>query len=304
MGSYLYFLYSLQYAIPMARQLRIEYEGAVYHITSRGNAGQGIFLDDADREGFLDVLASVVDRFNWICHAYCLMTNHYHLLLETPDANLSRGMRQLNGVYTQAFNRQRGRKGHVLQGRFKSILVEKDSYLLELARYVVLNPVRASMVQHPRHWRWSSYRATAGEIVAPDFLTTEWILSQFEEDPDRARRAYRVFVKEGHGVRVWEDLQGGILLGADSFVEKVKPLLKDRVAIREIPRRERLAARPSLDELFTGVLNNKAARNESIYKAVRVHEYTLAEVQDFLGLHYSTISIIAKRVAEKREHQK
>src|SRR4030042_5793823 len=129
----------------MARPLRIEFPGAVYHVTSRGNARQTIFIDDEDRGGFLDLLSIVVERFNWICHAYCLMGNHYHLLIETPDGNLSKGMRELNGIYTQHFNRRHGRVGHVFQGRFKAILVEKDSYLLELCRYIVLNPVRAGI---------------------------------------------------------------------------------------------------------------------------------------------------------------
>jgi len=116
-------------------------------ITSRGNAYQDVFLDDADWEKFLEVLDQTVERFNWLCHAYCLMTNHYHLLIGTVDPTLSRGMRQLNGVYTQAFNRKHNRVGHVFQGRDKVILVEKEAYLLELARYIVLNLVRAKMVR-------------------------------------------------------------------------------------------------------------------------------------------------------------
>ena len=129
----------------MARPLRIEFPSALYHVTSRGDRREPIFEDDEDRRKFLRVLAETVDRFNWICHAYCLMTNHYHLVVETPEANLSKGMRQLNGVYTQASNRRHRRTGHLFQGRFKAILVDKDSYLLELTRYVVLNPVRAKM---------------------------------------------------------------------------------------------------------------------------------------------------------------
>ena len=123
----------------MTRPLRIEYEGAVYHVTSRGNARASIFTDDDDRTFFIEILSKVVTRSDWICHAYCLMTNHYHLLIETPSPNLSRGMQLLNGIYTQKFNRQHKRSGHVFQGRFKAILVEKESHLLELARYVVLN---------------------------------------------------------------------------------------------------------------------------------------------------------------------
>ena len=127
----------------MTRPLRLEFPGALYHVTARGNARQGIYLDDQDRHLFLSVLSEVVGRFAWICHAYCLMDNHYHLLIETPQANLSLGMRQLNGVYTQRLNRRHARAGHVFQGRFKAILVERDAYLLKLARYIVLNPLRA-----------------------------------------------------------------------------------------------------------------------------------------------------------------
>ena len=127
----------------MSRPLRIEFAGAVYHVTSRGNGRKPIFRDDVDRRSFLEVLHKVNQRHHWICHAYCLMTNHYHLVIETPEGNLSRGMRQLNGVYTMYFNRRHRTVGHVFQGRFKAILVERESYLLEVCRYVVLNPVRA-----------------------------------------------------------------------------------------------------------------------------------------------------------------
>lgn len=286
----------------MARPLRIEYKGAVYHITSRGNARQIIFLNDEDRLGFLKILEEVVARYNWLCHAYCLMTNHYHLLVETPDANLSRGMRQLNGVYTQTFNRKHARSGHLLQGRYKAIIVEKESHLLELARYIVLNPVRAELVRHPRAWRWSSYRATAGEKEAPGFLTVDWILSQFHQDRNRARREYRKFVNEGYGVDIWGELRG-VILGTNRFVEDLKPLLQEKAPVKEIPRRERLVIRPGLDELFAGIVD-RSDRNERIYKAVRAYGYTLKQVADALGLHYSTVSVIAKRVKETKKHQK
>lgn len=286
----------------MARPLRIEYEGAVYHTTSRGNARQGIFLNDEDRLSFLKILSDVVARYNWVCHAYCLMPNHYHLLLETPDANLSRGMRQLNGLYTQTFNRRHGRVGHLLQGRYKAILVEKESYLLELARYVVLNPVRAKLVCHPRAWRWSSYRATAGEEKAPDFLTVDWLLSQFHKDHDVARREYRKFVGEGRGVNVWDGLRGGVILGTDGFVRKLKPRLREKTFMVEIPRRERLVTRPALEELFSKT-KDKKERNERIYKAVRIYGYTLKEVAEVVGLHYSTVSLIANKWSATKKHK-
>jgi REP element-mobilizing transposase RayT len=286
----------------MARPLRLEYEGAVYHVTSRGNAREDIFLNDRDRGRFLEILGDVVARYGWICYAYCLMTNHYHLLIETPGASLSRGMQLLNGVYTQWFNRQHGRVGHLLQGRFKAILVEKESHLLELARYIVLNPVRAKVVRSVRDWPWSSYRATSGQTDVPQFLVVDWVLSQFDPDPARAVRAYRRFVRQGKGIDVWEELRAGVFLGTDTFVKKMKPLLKEKRVDPEIRQQERFAARPSLEELFAGV-PDKATRNERIHQAVRVYHYTLREVGDFLGLYFSTISVIAKRVGETKIHQ-
>lgn len=285
----------------MTRPLRIEFEGALYHITSRGNDRGTIFFTDSDRVAFIKLLADVVKRYSWICHAYCLMTNHYHLVTETPNANLSRGMRHLNGVYTQRINKLNNRSGHVLQGRFKSVLVEKDSHLMELARYVVLNPVRAKMVRSTKDWKWSSYRAMAGLEEVPEFLTTSWILSQFDRDLTRAKHAYRKFVREGRGVEIWNELRHGCLLGTDAFEEEVAPLLDQRRFAIEYPRAQRLAARPSLEELFTGV-SDRASRNAKIHEAMRVHEYTLKELADHLGLHYSTISVIAKRVDEESRH--
>ena len=136
----------------MARPLRLEFAGALYHVTSRGNERKPIFLDETDFDGFSQILSEVCERYNWVIHSYCLMNNHYHLLVETPDANLSKGMRQLNGVYTQWFNRKQRRVGHLFQGRYKAILVEKDAYLLELSRYIILNPIRAHMVDNLSEW--------------------------------------------------------------------------------------------------------------------------------------------------------
>lgn len=283
----------------MARPLRIEFEGAVYHVTSRGDDRRGIFLDDTDRVAFLEILQDVVSRFGWLCHAYCLMTNHYHLLIETPDANLSRGMRHLNGVYTQRFNRTHARVGHVMQGRFKSILVEKDSYLLELARYVVLNPVRAKMARSVKDWRWSSYRATAGQEAPMQLLTVEWLLSQFSANTAEAISQYRRFVRQGRGVEIWEELRGGILLGSDRFVLEMTPQLHEVERLREIPKSQRLALRPSLGDIFSSI-SSKTKRNQKIHQAIRQYEYTLAQLQEYLGLHYSTISRIASRFEEER----
>ena len=231
----------------MARPLRLSFPGAVYHVTSRGNARHDIVADDRDRSQWLSLLAHVVDRYGWLCHAYCLMDNHYHLVIETPKPNLSIGMRQLNGRYTQAYNRRHEQVGHVFQGRFTAILVEKDAHLRELCRYVVLNPVRAKIVSHPRLWMWSSYRATVGETKAPGWLTRDWILSQFGQRGGPAQARYRTFVAEGRGGPApWEQLTGQIYLGSEKFVAQHQP---NRV-IRDIPRRQTQAQRPSLETLF------------------------------------------------------
>lgn len=304
-GSGLYFwpwLIEPCYLAHMARPLRIEYEGAVYHITSRGNARERIFFTDSDREAFLEILDQVAERYGWICHAYCLMTNHYHLLVETPNANLSRGMRHLNGVYTQRVNQQMKRTGHIFQGRFKSILIEKESHLLEVARYIVLNPVRAKLVRTPRSWQWSSYRATAGQIAAPSFLTVAWILPHFGDTLSRASAGYREFVRKGKGAKIWDQLRHGSLLGTEGFIEQIAPRLNEQIANGEFNRSERLLSRPTLEDVFSAA-HDKVSRNECIHLAMRMHEYTLKEIASFTGLHYSTISVIAKR-GDKMEGQK
>jgi len=267
----------------MARPLRIQFAGAVYHVTSRGNARQDIFFDDKSRRAFLQIAAQTVDRFNWLCHAYCLMNNHYHLLVETVDPTLSRGMHYLNGVYTQACNRRYKRSGHLLQGRFKAILVEKDSHLLELARYIVLNPVRARMARACADWHWSSYRATAGLEPPAPFLTTTWILSQFARSRHKAQCAYRRFVADGRGVTVWEKLRGQIYFGSDTYIKERS--LAERGALEEIPREQRLVGRPSLAEIFTSTPESQA-----VLTAYRDHGYKLRDIAGFLGVHYSTVS--------------
>lgn len=274
----------------MARPLRLEYPGAVYHVTARGNARQDIFVNDVDREKFLAILTATISRYHWLCHAYCLMGNHYHLLLETPDPNLSLGMRMLNGVYTQAYNRIHGKTGHIFQGRYKAVLIEKDAHLLELCRYIVLNPVAAGMVTGPAQCPWSSYRGTISEGEAPDFLTTNWILAQFAGTKAKAREAYRRFVGEGKQMqRPWAKLKGQIFLGSETFIEGVGRMLGDTQLASEIPRLQRYAGRPSLVELFAGH-DGKAERNALIRQAHLAHGYTLKEIAVHLGLHYSTAS--------------
>ena len=250
----------------MARPLRLEYPGAVWHVTCRGNERKAIFLDDEDRLQFLAVLGRVVEMFRWKLHAYVLMGNHFHLLLETPEPNLSRGMRQLNGIYTQRFNLRHKRVGHLLQGRFKGILVEKESHLLELARYVVLNPVRAGLVRTAREWPWSSYRATAGLEKGPEWLETSATLEAFGRSEARRRKAYRTFVGEGMASSYdpWKAVRNQLVLGSDAFGRRMGRLLRSPARLREIPKRQRNLARPAIGEILAVVGEVFGEKVESI----------------------------------------
>ena len=276
----------------MARPLRLEFPGALYHVTARGNGRQPIFMDDADRERFLTVLASTVARYHVLCHAYCLMGNHYHLLLETPEGNLSRAMRQVNGVYGQGFSRRHRRPGHVLQGRFHAQVVARDAYLREVCRYVVLNPVRAGLVAHPGEWPWSSYRATAGKTPSPAWLTVDWVLA-LGDSPIRAtaERRYRQFVEAGltESVDLLAPFGSRLLVGDAAFLANLRERAPDAATLVEVPRAQRFALRPPLAALFNGVgsRDDRAAR---CVLAVRDHGYTMKEVAAFLGVHYVTVS--------------
>lgn len=277
----------------MARPLRIEFAGALYHVTSRGNGREDIYLDDSDRELFMVVLGEACGLFNWTVHAWCLMSNHYHLLVETPDSNLSRGMRYLNGVYTQRFNRTHSHVGHLFQGRFKAILVEKEAHMLELARYVVLNPVRAGMVESAEQWSWSSYPAMVGLSGCPEWFDREWLLGNFGESNRSAVRQYMRFVADGVlQSSPWSMLKNQIYLGSDRFVEKVQSDLPSRQQkLSEIPKAQKRSMPKSIEEYLTMT----SSRDEAIVAAYKSGGYTLQDIGSHFGKHYSTISRIIHR---------
>jgi REP element-mobilizing transposase RayT len=271
----------------MARPIRIEFSGAVYHVTSRVDRQEDIYDSDDDRNLFLKILGEVCERFNWECHCYCLMSNHYHLLIRTPDANLSQGMRQLNGVYTQASNRAKNRVGHVFQGRYKAIMVEKQNYLVELCRYIVLNPVRARMVRAAKDWPWSSYRATIGQVSSPSWLTTEWMLASFNKKKGYAINGYKKFVSEGKcQPSPWSMLKNQVYLGDDEFVEKLNLLIDKNKVLDEVPSSQRrIVAKP------ISFYENKAnSRNGAIISAYKSGEYSLKVIGEYFDLHYLKIS--------------
>lgn len=281
----------------MARPLRLELPGGIYHVTSRGNAKADIFLDDDDRVVWLKLFDEVCMRFHWICHAYCMMDNHYHVVIETVEGNLSKGMRQLNGVYTQKFNRRHDRVGHVYQGRYKAILVEKDSYLLELSRYVVLNPVRAGMQSDVENWPWSSYLATVNKATPIKSLQADWLLGQFGRNRNRAIIQYANFVREGFGLPpVWEALNSQIFLGDNEFVKKMQNQIQAKPEeLKEIPRAQRRAIAHPLEYY----VNTFESAKEGMSKAYKAGDFTLQQIAQAYGVHYSTVSRAVKRYGQK-----
>ena len=276
----------------MARPLRIEFAGALYHVTARGNARADIYLDTADRRQFMQLLRNTLDRYDWSCHAYCLMDNHYHLLLETNTASLSKGMKFLNGTYTQYFNRRHQRVGHVFQGRFKAILVQKDSHLLELTRYIVLNPVRAQMVHNPEDWPWSSYRAMLGHTDNDACLSRAWVLASFAATESLAQQRYRDFVNAGRGqASPWQQLKNQIFLGDENFVNAMQDKLRPGQSLRDIPKRQKQAAiRP-----LSFFAEQYPSRDAGMAQAYRSGHYTLTQVGEHFGVSYATVSRAVKR---------
>jgi putative transposase len=274
----------------MSRPLRIEYAGAIYHITSRGDRREAIYLDDGDRQMWLDVLAQVCTRFNWRCYAWCMMDNHYHFIAETIEGNLSQGMRQLNGVYTQKVNRKHDRVGHVFQGRYKAVLVERNSYLMELSRYVVLNPVRAHMVNEVDEWPWSSYATMTGAQTPPAWLETDWLLGQFGKSRPMAINAYKDFVREGAGLPpIWGNLTQQMYLGSDGFVDEMQKKFNassTHVDIQEVPRMQRCPAAMPLGWHEA----QHEQRDSGMVSAYRSGDYTMKEIADWFGVHYATVS--------------
>jgi hypothetical protein len=214
------------------------------------------------------------------------MTNHYHLLLETVDGNLSRGMRQLNGLYTQRFNQSHGLVGHLFQGRYKAILVQKENYLLELSRYVVLNPLRANMVASLDDWRWSSYPIVAGKKKSPPWLDADWILSQFGTQRDEANTSYRKFVMDGKGLpSALQHTRHQLVLGDDAFVERHRQA-KESETLREMSKAHRKTVALTLNEYQM----RHPIKDEAMAQAYLSGAYTMAEIGQFFGVHYMTVS--------------
>lgn len=263
----------------MARPLRLEVPGGIFHVTARGNARGRTYRCDADRFEFLDLFAGVQRRYGWRCLSYCLMGNHFHLVVETPKPNLSIGMRHLNGVYAKRFNRRHNRTGHVLQGRFGAVLVERDAHMLEVVRYVARNPVKARLCVSPRDWDWSSHRAILG-LTRPGLVAVEDVLAHFDCSLARARDRYADFVELSEGADLSANKE--VVFGSDAF--RKQHLETAQLSI-ENPKQQWLARRPPLDELL-----KLPDRSEAVALAHIEHGYSLSSIARELGCHYSTVS--------------
>jgi Transposase and inactivated derivatives len=243
----------------MARALRIEYPGAFYHVMHRGNAGADIFENERDREKVLEYFGKSVERYGIKIHTYCLMTTHYHFLIETPQPNLSQAIKWINVSYAAYFNRKRRRSGHLFQGRFKAILVDADEYLKHLSRYIHLNPIRARMVDHIKDYQWSSYPVLGGYVKAPEWLETRWLLSLFGKEQSKAKKQYRNFVETVQNEEIENpanDIVGGFILGGVEFVNWVKDsFLYKEIDDKERPQLRSLKPRLRPEDLMPVVCN-------------------------------------------------
>lgn len=304
----------------MPRPKRIHYEGAVYHVTSRGNERRKIVMDDADRWMFVRLLGEIIEENKVVCHAWVLMDNHYHLMLETPAANLSVAMKHLNALYTQRFNRKHHRVGHLFQGRYKAIVVEKNTYLKELCRYLVLNPVRARMVKHPKDWKWSSYRATVGVEKPEPWLEVDWVLGQFGKERKGAQTAYRRFVEEGMGKKEspWDELYSRVYLGSEKFLDHVHEVGKKHQHL-DMPRYQTHVVKQDPAKVLQQVANsygikpeevlvararNREAKEMAIYLLKKESGLSLKEIGRKMGVSLGAVSHIwvsaKKRLVEDK----
>jgi putative transposase len=284
----------------LARPLRIQFPRAFYHITSRGNERKAIFRNDRDRQKFLSYLESAHESYGAIIHVYCLMENHYHLLLETPRGNLSQILHHLNGAYTTYYNVKRRRSGHLFQGRYRALLVEMETYCQELSRYIHLNPVRAEVVEAPEDHTWSSYGAYAGLKRKPFWLTTSLILSYFSPEEALAQKSYRKFVIEGLQIPIRDPLAevyASTFLGSESFIDRIWNKKRGQTVqdSRNIPALKFLAGNPSLDAIKEAVeralgSSDRLSRKFGLYVSRQKCGYALRNIGSLYGMKEAAVS--------------
>ena len=278
----------------MARPLRPEYAGAVYYVSSVGNRGQSVFQNSADGNAWIEILEGVCGRFECRCFGYCLMSDGYHLVIETPKPNLSKAIRQLNGVYTQRSNRLHDTGGHVFQGRYKSIVVQREKYLLSLLAHIFLLPLRAGFVKHPNQFKWSSCRYLYGKDQAPEYIDLEWFSEGFSSDTD----SFDEFLEESRSHDVISETRKQIYLGDDGFIELVQEKTRDSQS-KDIPKYQ--LTKPA-GGMISGLMRSGHSRDEAIAKTYLTGDYTLREVADAVSVHYSVVSKIVSEYEKSSSH--
>ena len=289
----------------MSRPLRIQFPGAWYHVTSRGNERNAIFKSKKDREKFLSYLESANERYRAIIHAFCLMSNHYHLLIETPASNISQILHHINGAYTTYFNVKRRRSGHLFQGRYKAIVVEKDSYCQELSRYIHLNAVRVGIVEMPGDYLWSSYPYYVGLKECPDWLTTDAVLVYFHEDRSVARKEYRKFVEKTFYKEIenpFKEVFASTFLGREDFIKRAKDkwIGFKNADVRNMPALRQLVDRPSLEKIQRSVEavigeGDSHCKKICLYLSQEIGGYTLKQIGSYYNMRGSAVSQSNKR---------
>ncbi len=297
----------------MARTLRIEFPGAFYHVTSRGNERKAVFKSLRDREKFLSYLESSTERYGAVIHVYCLLDNHYHLLLETPLGNLSKIMQHINGAYTTYFNTKRERSGHLFQGRYKAILVDADEYAKELSRYIHLNPVRAAIVKTPEEYKWSSCRYYTVRRKAPVWLQRDFILNYFDTGPTAAMKMYRDFVHtlvDQEYESPLTKLPHSVILGGREFVDQIKDrFLRGKQPDREPPALREITDRPGMDGIEQVVdsvfqSDKKPARQVKLFLCHRYSGKKLQEIGNRFGVSESAVTQASRRIGVKQKNDK
>ena len=297
----------------MARQLRIEFPGAFYHVTARGNERKAVFKSIKDREQFFSYLESASNRYGAIIHAYCLMDNHYHILIETPLGNLSKIMQHINSAYTTYFNIKRDRSGHLFQGRYKSILVEVDEYAKELSRYIHLNPVRAKMLKTPEEYQWSSYSYYADKRKAPEWLYRDFILGYFGKRLSTSQRNYRKFVYSLVG-EVYDspftDVIYSVILGSHEYAQEIKDTFLRKIPQdRELPALLELVDSPDID-IISKIVDSVIQTDDRLAKQIKLyfcHRYSglkLKEIGKYFGIGESGVSQTSHRLSDKLKRNK
>lgn len=293
----------------MGRQLRIEYPNAYYHVTARGNERKDIFKNDRDRQRFLEYLESAVTRYSAVIHTWCLMRNHYHLLIETPEGNLSQIMQHINGAYTNYYNTKRKRSGHLFQGRYKAILVEADHYALELSRYIHLNPVRVGLVSEPGNYRWSSFQEYIGKRSAPTWLKRDFVLGFFTNYTAQRAEKYRLFVEEALGREQESPLMnvvGATILGRPEFVESIQAQYVDQIeADRNLSSlrdsRRKIGADQIIAATQTVLGEGKKTRKIAVHLCHRYSGLKLSDIAKKFGIKESGVSQASKRLEAEME---